>query len=208
MSPVSPGSPVEPRPRGRRARGEDTRAAIVDAARAEFLECGYSGASVRAIARRAGVDPALVRYWFPAGRSSLFAASLMNAGIDPGRIAAAVVEGPVETMGPRLIEAVLNVWERPDAEETMALLLRTVTSGFDLPGSLRGYLMSEVFARIRPKVSGDDAALRVNLVMSHVVGLMVARYLVRLEPLASASVADVVDQVGPVIQRYFTPDQP
>ena len=88
----------------------------------------------------------------------------------------------------------------------MTLLLRTVTSGFDLPGSLRDYLMSEVFARVRPMVDGEDAALRVNLVMSHVVGLMVARYLVRIEPLASTPAADVVRQVGPVIQRYLTPD--
>ena len=203
---VSDDDSTEARPRGRRARGEDTRAAVVEAARAEFLERGYTAASMRAVARRAGVDPALVRYWFPAGKPTLFAASLMNSAIDPGRIAASVVDGPMETMGPRLVAAVLAVWERPDAEETMALLLRTVTSGFDLPGSLRDYLMSEVFARVRPKVEGDDAALRVNLVMSHVVGLMVARYLVRIEPLASTPAADVVRQVGPVIQRYLTPD--
>ena len=66
--------------------------------------------------------------------------------------------------------------------------------------------MAEGFSRVRPVVPGRDADLRVNLAMSHVVGLLLARYVVRLEPLASSSVADVVAQAGPVIQRYFTPD--
>ncbi|NLE70854.1 MAG: TetR/AcrR family transcriptional regulator [Actinomycetales bacterium] len=197
---------AEPRPRGRRARGQDTRRAIVDAARTEFLEHGYSAASMRAVARRAGVDPALVRYWFPQGRSALFAATLTDTGIDPGRIAASVASGPVETMGPRLVAAILAAWERPDAQETMALLLRTIATGLDVPAAIRDYLMREVFARVRPAVSGPDADLRINLAMSHVVGLMVARYLVRLEPLASAPAAQVVAEVGPVLQRYFTPD--
>lgn len=195
------------RPRGRRARGEDTRVVIVDAARAEFLERGYAAASMRAIARRAGVDPALVRYWFD-DKASLFAASIMNASINPARIAEAVAAGPLETIGRRLLEAVLAVWEVPEGRSAMQLLLRSVASGFDLPTSIRQYLMAEVFARVRPIVPGPDADLRVNLAMSHVVGLLVARYVVRLEPLASTPVADVVAQAGPVIQRYFTPDAP
>jgi len=203
-----PGPDGDRRPRGRRARGEDTREAILEAARAEFLERGYTAASVRSIARRAGVDPALVRYWFDDGKAGLFAASLMDAGINPARIAEAVSAGPLESMGPRLVAAVLAVWEVPGARGTMQLLLRSVASGFDFPASLRQYLMTEVFARVRPAVPGPDADLRVNLAMSHVVGLMVARYLVGLEPLASTPAADVVAQVGPVIQRYFTPDAP
>lgn len=197
---------AETRPRGRRARGEDTRRAIVEAARAEFLERGYGAASMRAVARRAGVDPALVRYWFPEGRAALFAATLTDTGIDPGRIAASVAEGPLETMGTRLVAAILAAWERPDAQETMALLLRTIATDADVPAAIRDYLMREVFARVRASVPGPDADLRVNLAMSHVVGLMVARYLVRLEPLASAPAAQVVAEVGPVLQRYFTPD--
>ncbi|HSK59217.1 MAG TPA: TetR family transcriptional regulator [Actinomycetospora sp.] len=193
------------RPRGRRARGEDTRRAIVDAARAEFLERGYAAASMRAVARRAGVDPALVRYWFAEGKPALFVASLLLDGISPASIAAKVAAGPVETMGERLIAEVLAVWERPDAQEKMRLLLRSVMSGFDLPSSLREYLMVEVFARVRPAVTGAEADLRVNLAMSQVVGVLVARYLVALEPLASVAPADVVRLVGPVLQGYFTP---
>ena len=195
------------RPRGRRASGEDTRESILEAARAEFLERGYAAASMRAVARRAGVDPALVRYWFD-DKPSLFAASLMDARINPARLAERVAAGPIETIGPRLVETVLGVWEFPDGQEKMQLLLQSVTSGHDLPTSIREYLMAEVFSRVRPVVPGPDADLRVNLAMSQVVGLLLARYVVRLEPLASASVADVVAQVGPVIQRYFTPEGP
>lgn len=195
------------RPRGRRARGEDTRVAIIEAARAEFLERGYAAGSMRSVARRAGVDPALVRYWFD-DKPSLFAASLMDARINPARLAERVAAGPVETIGTRLLETVLGVWEFPDGREKMQILLRSVAAGYDLPASLREYLMVEVFARVRPVVTGADADLRVNLAMSHVVGLLLARYVVRLEPLASASVADVVAQAAPVVQRYFTPDAP
>lgn len=193
------------RPRGRRARGEDTRVAIVEAARAEFLERGYAAGSMRAVARRAGVDPALVRYWFD-DKPSLFAASLMDARINPARMAERVAGGPIETIGCRLVETVLGVWEFPDGQEKMQLLLQSVAGGHDLPGSIREYLMAEVFSRVRPVVPGPDADLRVNLAMSHVVGLLLARYVVRLEPLASTPVADVIAQAGPVIQRYFTPD--
>ncbi len=203
--PSAPEREAAQRPRGRRARGEDTRVAIVEAARAEFLERGYAAASMRAVARRAGVDPALVRYWFD-DKPSLFAASLMDARINPARLAERVAAGPIETIGTRLMETVLGVWEFPDAQEKMQLLLRTVAAGHDLPGSLREYLMAEVFSRVRPVVPGPDADLRVNLAMSHVVGLLLARYVVRLEPLASAPVADVIAQAGPVIQRYFTPE--
>lgn len=195
------------RPRGRRARGEDTREAIIEAARAEFLERGYVAGSMRAVARRAGVDPALVRYWFD-DKPSLFAASLMDAQINPARLAERVAAGPLETIGTRLLETVLGVWEFPDAQEKMQLLLQSVAAGFDLPTSIREYLMTEVFSRVRPVVPGPDAGLRVNLAMSHVVGLLLARYVVRLEPLASAPVAEVVATAGPVIQRYFTPDAP
>lgn len=179
--------------------------AILEAARAEFLERGYAAGSMRAVARRAGVDPALVRYWFD-DKASLFAASLMDARINPARLAEGVAAGPVETIGPRLVQTVLGVWEFPDGQEKMQLLLQSIAGGYDLPASLREYLMSEVFARVRPIVPGPDADLRVNLAMSHVVGLLLARYVVRLEPLASTPVADVVAQVGPVIQRYFTPE--
>ncbi|HMO11392.1 MAG TPA: TetR family transcriptional regulator, partial [Actinotalea sp.] len=156
------GGPWPAGPRGRRADGESTRATILTAARDEFLERGYTAASLRSIARRAEVDPALVRYWFEDGKSALFAAALMDSGINPARIAGSVAAGPVETMAARLVTAVLAAWEAPGASAAMELLLRSVTSGHDLPASLREYLMAEVFARVRPAVPGPDAALRGN----------------------------------------------
>lgn len=193
------------RPRGRRADGEDTRARILDAARAEFLERGYAAASLRAVARRAEVDPALVRYWFEDGKPQLFVGSLLDSGINPARIAEAVAAGPVESMATRMVTAILAAWETPGASDSLQLLVRGLTSGHDLPGSVREFLMAEVFARVRPRFDGPDAALRVNLAMSSVVGLMLARYVVRLEPLASMPAEDVVRHVAPVIQRYITP---
>lgn len=196
------------RPRGRRARGEDTRAAIVEAARAEFLERGYRAASLRAVARRAEVDPALVRYWFAGGKPELFVASVVDGAINPGRVAATVAAGPVESMGVRLVTALLAAFEVPQVRDRLLVVFGGMASGAELPDSVREYLMAEVFSRIRPRLAGPDADLRVNLVMSHVVGLILARYVLRLEPLASADPARVVALMGPVIQGYMTPPAP
>lgn len=201
-------APEDPPRRGRRAGGEDTRTAIVEAARAEFFERGYAAASMRAVARRAGVDPALVRYWFPEGRPELFVASVMDGAVNPGHVAAAVADGPLESMGERLVGALIVAFEEPTVRDRLLVVLRGLTAGDELPDSVRQYLMTEVFARIRPRLSGPDADLRVGLAMSQVVGFIVGRYLVRLEPLASAPPEAVVAHLGPVLQRYFTPDAP
>jgi len=203
--PVQPSAdPAERRPRGRRAQGEDTREQIKAAARAEFAELGYDVASVRGIARRAGVDPALVRYWFEGGKAELFSNSLMNTQINPVRIAQAMAAGPTEGFGTRLVSAVLGVWDVPGGSERFRLVF---ASGFSGPGAdgVRDYLTQEVFARVGKRLAGPDVQLRMNLVASQLVGLMLTRYGLRLEPLASTPLDVVARRVGPVIQQYLEP---
>ena len=80
------------RPRGRRPAGENTRAALLDAARKEFTERGFDGATVRTIAQRAGMDPAMVNHWF-GGKDALFVAAL-QLPVDPEDIIRRVLDGP------------------------------------------------------------------------------------------------------------------
>src|SRR3954451_713662 len=94
------------RPRGRRPAGGDTRGSILSAARDEFAERGYDGASIRAVARRADVDPALVRHYF-SDKAELFAAGMVPAEVDPADLVARVTAGGVDGLGERLLTTVL-----------------------------------------------------------------------------------------------------
>ena len=77
---------------GRRPGNQDTREAIIAAAREAFAEKGYDRASIRAIATGAGVDPALVHHYFGT-KDQLFLATV-NAPIDPAQILPRVLDAP------------------------------------------------------------------------------------------------------------------
>jgi AcrR family transcriptional regulator len=113
------------RPRGRRPAGEDTRAALLDAARVEFTERGYDGATVRAIARRAGVDPAMVNHWF-GGKDALFVA-VMEIPIDPEEILSRVLDGDPEQVAERILRTFLSIWDAHGGG-ALATLMRSVAS--------------------------------------------------------------------------------
>lgn len=136
-------------------------------------------------------------------------ADVKQLGTDPDtKVKVSSVARLGESMGVRLVTALLAAFEVPQVRDRLLVVFGGMASGAELPDSVREYLMAEVFSRIRPRLAGPDADLRVNLVMSHVVGLILARYVLRLEPLASADPARVVALMGPVIQGYMTPPAP
>ncbi len=193
------------RPRGRRPAGEDTRAAILDAARAEFGERGYAAASLRAVARRAGVDPALVHHYFD-GKDDLFTATL-SAPANPAALVGGLIadgDGSLEGIGPRILVTFLQVWDDPDAQERLRGLLRNALEHEAALQALREYLVGDVLGRVGALLPADEAALRTGLVGSQLVGLAVARYVVRLPGLAEATPEQVVAAVGPTLERYLT----
>ncbi|WP_456844434.1 TetR/AcrR family transcriptional regulator [Cellulomonas sp. P5_C6] len=190
-----------PRPRGRRPAGEDTRGTILAAARDEFAERGYDGASMRSVARRADVDPALVRHYFR-DKSELFAAGMIPAGADPAVIARGIAAGGVEGLGERLVTAVLGVWEA-DGGVAFRVAFAGMSSGEVRAEALMGYVSREVFGQVVRVLPPPDQQLRVSLVASQVAGVLLARHVLRLEPLASLSVDEVAALVGPTLQRYL-----
>ncbi|MEZ0448151.1 TetR family transcriptional regulator [Cellulomonas sp. ICMP 17802] len=194
-------APTPGRRRGRRPAGEDTRGTILAAARDEFAERGFDGASVRSVARRADVDPALVRHYFR-DKSELFAAGMIPAGADPAAIAGGLTAGGVEGLGERLLAAVLGVWEA-DGGVAFRVAFSGMTSGEVSAEALMGYVSREVFGQVVRILPPPDQQLRVSLVASQVAGVLLARHVMRLEPLASMPVDDVVAVVGPVLQRYL-----
>jgi len=190
------------RPRGRRPAGQETRGAVLAAAREEFAARGYAGTSVRGVARRAGVDPGSVRHWFT-DKGELFVASVLPSGVEPAVFVAGVVGDGIDGLGERLLTAVLGVWDR-DGGVAFRGAFSGLTTDDAGPREVAAFLSREVFARVVDVLDRPDATLRVSLVASQVVGVLVARHLMRVEPLASLPGEDVVALVAPTLQRYLT----
>ncbi|MBX9244587.1 TetR family transcriptional regulator [Actinotalea ferrariae] len=193
------------RPRGRRADGSAVED-ILAAARAEFAERGYGGTSVRGVARRAHVDPGLVRYYFGGGKPELFAMALARREIDPAGVVATLVADGLDGLGARLLDVVVGTWDAPGGRERFRMVIAATASGQD--HLVRDFLASEVFGRVRAALPAPDADLRVGLVASHLVGVLVTRYVLELEPVASAPREELVALVGPTLQRYLTGELP
>lgn len=187
---------------GRRPAGADTRAVILDVARAEFARTGYDAVSLRSIARAAGVDPALVHHYFD-GKSGLFA-EVLQFPIDPATVLPQILDGELDQLGERLVGFYLGLWESPETGPGMAAAVRAALTSDAGAAALGAFVVREVMQRLAALVGPDRPLLRASLVGSQLVGLGVARYLVRLEPMVSASVEDLVAAVAPTIQRYLT----
>jgi AcrR family transcriptional regulator len=193
----------ETKRRGRRPAGADTKTALVEAARAVFTEQGYEGATVRAIAGRAGVDPAMVNHWF-GGKEGLFAKAVLQLPLDPAQIVADITVGDVNTVGDRVVRRFLTVWDSTGGGQFTALL-RSVASHEMAVAGLRDLFVKNLFGPITRYAGGDgDPTLRATLVASQLIGLGVVRYVARFDPLATADIDTVAAAVGPTIQRYLT----
>ena len=190
---------------GRRPGNPDTRRAILDAARDAFAEKGYDNSSIRAIATSAGVDPALIHHYFGT-KEKLFLAC-MDAPIDPHHVIAMVVAAPRDRVGIQIERSVLGVWESP-AGAAAAALVRTSINSESHARLLREFLTTQILRHLAAPLELDEAEapLRTSLVASQIVGLVVTRYILRLEPLTASSVEDLVEIVGPTVQRYLTGD--
>jgi AcrR family transcriptional regulator len=204
-----------PARRGRRGGTTESRDRILDAARRLFAEHGFEGTSLRQVARAAGVDPAMVHHFFN-GKDELFAQSV-ELPADPEEVLADVSAARPEQRAELIVRAVLRLWESP-AQPSLLAFLRGTLSSKARTGLLRELVTRTVVSRITAGVPGppQEVALRGDLVATQVVGLMMVRYVVRLEPIASAAREDVVRLVAPNVQRYLTgdlareqlPDQP
>lgn len=189
--------------RGRRPGSPDTRAMILDAARALFASGGLSGTSVRAVAARAGVDPALVHHYFGT-KDDLFMAALALP-FDPRELL-----GPVVALGPdgaaeRLLRTFLSIWDDPELQLPMLAVARSLTE----PSSkelMRDGFLTVVIGPLGAALGIDEPERRMPVVASQVMGLIFMRYLLEVEPIASMPADELVAIYAPTIQRYLTGD--
>jgi AcrR family transcriptional regulator len=200
---LSSSAAVEPgRRRGRRPAGEDTRGIILAAARAEFGAHGYDGTTIRGIARAAGVDARLVHHYFE-GKEDVFVTAL-GFPHRPQDIVAGVLAGPPEQLGERLARAVLGIWDSTEGRVRIVALLSGAMASDAAARMLREFVTRELLGRISASLEMDRPELRTALAASHLVGLAMARVLIKIEPLASLDAGELARTVGPVLQRYLT----
>ncbi|MEU4236546.1 TetR family transcriptional regulator [Actinoplanes sp. NPDC026619] len=187
---------------GRRPGNQDTRSSILEAARQAFAEKGYDGASIRAIAGDAGVDPALVHHYFGT-KEKLFLA-VMNAPINPGELIPQALSGPRDAAGERLVRLALSVWDSPAGAAALAVF-RSALSNEWTARLLREFVVTQILRRAVSELIDDpaEAPLRSGLVATQIAGLMVTRYVLKIEPLAGLDPEVLVAAIGPNVQRFL-----
>lgn len=193
------------RPTGRRPGHQDTRAAILTAARVAFADLGYERTTLRHIGTSAGVDPALIHHYFGT-KERLFLATVQPP-VDPGEMIPEIFAAGVDAVPERLVQAFLSAWEHPVSGPA---LLATVRSAAGSPQSARlvrdffiGQVLRRLLQRLSARIDPAELPLRASLVASQLFGLAVTRYVLKLEPLASAPHPTVVAAIAPTVRRYL-----
>lgn len=187
--------------RSGRRRGEtQTRDAIAAAARNAFASVGYDRATMRSIATEAGVDPALIVHFF-GSKEALF----REVTALPSELAAVmrgVADGPREDVGRRFAQAVGSMLENPATRQVVLARLRSAASHPEAAELVRE-LVSRDIGLLTRALTNDRPETRAVLVGTQIVGVAFARYVVRVEPLASMDATELVDVVAPTFQRLL-----
>jgi len=187
-----------------RAGERSTRDQILGAARDSFGERGYDRATIRDIAARAGVDPALVLHYF-GSKQQLFAAAL-EIPLDPGAIIERVMAHDRGEMGRSLVRAFLEAWEPEETRSPLLAMVRSAMTNETAMELVREFLGRRIFTPLTATLGVADADLRATLIGSQLIGLAMVRYVARIEPLASAPIERIVAAAAPTVQRYLTGD--
>jgi AcrR family transcriptional regulator len=191
---------------GRWRTGQQSKQRIVEVAREHFKH-GYEQATVRAIATDACVDVAMVYYFF-GNKEGLFNAAVIDIPEHPLHQLASMLDESIEEIGPRLVRRFIERWDEGDTFEPLVTVWRSAADQPLAKKLLSDTLAGPVAERLAAEFDVDDAVLRVELVASHLMGLAFARYQLRIEPIASTGVDDLVAWIGPTVQRYLTGPTP
>ncbi|AEM80456.1 TetR family transcriptional regulator [Streptomyces violaceusniger] len=207
MTPASSGPATGPRKRGRPARtsasdGPGARDRILAAARNEFAERGYDKTSIRGIAKTAEVDPALVHHYFGT-KEQVFEAAI-ELIFAPAMAAPDAVHGSREGAGERMARFMFGIWENPVSRLPLLAVMRSALTNETASVVLRGMIERRVLLRMADELDVPNPEFRAQLAAGHLIGIAMLRYVIRMEPMASAEVDDIVTMVGPTLQRYLT----
>jgi len=197
MSPKRPGRPPGP---------SDTRDRILTSARELFARNGIDKTSIRAIASAAGVDAALVHHYFGT-KQQLFVAAI-RIPIDPMQVIGPMRETPIDELGLKLPSLLLPLWDSEMGSGLIATL-RSLLAGGEV-SLVRSFLQEIVAVEVGSRVDDPPGSgrIRVQFVASQLVGVVMARYILELEPFKSLPVEQIAETIAPNLQRYLTGDLP
>ncbi|HYT13681.1 MAG TPA: TetR family transcriptional regulator [Candidatus Nitrosopolaris sp.] len=186
---------------GRRPGAAGTKERILAAARQDFSNVGYGGVTIRGIAAQAKVDPALVLHYFES-KDGMFRAAV-EFPVDPKEFIPRLLAPGLDGLGARLVKFFLETWDSPAGSPLLGLI-RSIVGNEEAAAIMREFVTREVLGRLAKALEVDHPELRASLVASQLIGLAMLRYVVKVEPLASARVDDVVAWLGPTLQLYLT----
>ncbi|HEV7654251.1 MAG TPA: TetR family transcriptional regulator [Mycobacteriales bacterium] len=191
---------------GRRPGDSGTRDAIRDAARQQFARQGFDRTSMRSVALEAGVDPTLVSHFF--GSKQRLFAEVMQLPFDPAQVLPHILAGDPAGIGARLAGFVVSVLSHPEGYERMTGLIRAAASEDAAAVAVRERVSRDILAPLAAGLGSDEPELRGSLAASQVVGLVMARHVVKIEPLASLPPDRVAALIAPTLQRYLVDPLP
>ncbi|MGW4411509.1 TetR/AcrR family transcriptional regulator [Nonomuraea sp. NPDC004702] len=187
--------------RGRRPGNPQTRQEILEAAMESFAAHGYGGTTIRAVARAAGVDPALVMHFF-GNKDGLFEAAIKASM--PVALMVGALDGDASGIGERLVTRYLELWEDPRHGPRLSAVLHAAAATPATAALLKELLGRELLAPIARRLPGAHPEVRALLAASQLLGLAMIRYMLRLDPLASLPAGQVAALTAPNVQRYLT----
>jgi AcrR family transcriptional regulator len=181
---------------------DDITKQVLDAARAAYARRGYLNTTLKGVAAAAGVAPDVVRRYYD-NRESLFVAA-MRLPFDPAMSIAQLMAPGIDGMGERLVRVTLRMLDDPETRDQLAEMVRDGAGASRATASLREFLEAEVVDRAAVLLGVPDARMRVTLATSYLLGIATTRYVLKLEPLASASEDEIVALVAPAVQMALT----
>lgn len=178
-------------------RSEGTRRTILHAAREIFAAKGYEHTTIRAVAAAAGIDASMVMRYFGSKAGLFAAAATVNlAALDLAAI-------PPRERGERLVRHFVSNWEDNLSQESSVFLMRTAVTDPTVASQLQETFNRQILGPVTT-LGGQDAASRSALIGTQLLGLALCRYILRLEPLASLPIDEVVPPMARTVQDYLT----
>ncbi len=184
--------------RGRRPGNPDVRAEILAVAGARFRHEGYDAVTMRSLAADAGVDAALISYYY-GSKAGLFAA-VLELTLSPADLLADLLRGELETLPQRLIPALVRTWDQPDTGVPLLAAMRAAASDPAFAAMLREGIHRQLVERLAERIGGADAHRRAGAFVAQVGGLILTRYVIAADPFASMTADEIVRALGPAMR--------
>ncbi|WUI04271.1 TetR family transcriptional regulator [Spirillospora sp. NBC_00431] len=188
--------------RGRRRGSPDTREAILAVARRRFLADGYGPVTMRSIAAEAGVDAALISYFF-GSKKGLFGA-VLGLVANPPEVVAGALPGDPATLPERILRALLTTWDDPEGGRPLVLMARSATHDPDIARLLRDIVENEMIGQIAERLGGADAGRRAGVFGAQLAGVIFVRYVLEVEPVASMPRDELIARLTPGLRAVLS----